>query len=135
MPIAGFGFTKMSAERKESKGTNIKVENNVSIKSVEEIDLGLAKQSQKSLKFSFEFKAKFEPDFGEINLAGEVLLVEDDKKAKEILKEWKKEKKVSKDILPVILNAVLHKCNIQAILLSREVNLPSPIPLPKVNYQ
>jgi len=31
-----------------------------------------------------------------------------------------------------IVNAVLHKGNIQAVKISEEVNLPSPLPLPKL---
>jgi hypothetical protein len=34
--------------------------------------------------------------------------------------------------MSAILNTVLTKCNIEALILSQEVNLPSPIPLPKV---
>jgi hypothetical protein len=31
------------------------------------------------------------------------------------------------------MNNALHKCNIEAILLSKEMNLPSPVPLPRLN--
>ena len=41
-------------------------------------------------------------------------------------------KKIAKDIMSRVLNAVLAKCNIEALILSQEVNLPPPIPLPKV---
>jgi hypothetical protein len=34
-----------------------------------------------------------------------------------------------------ILNSILTKCNIQALILSQDVNLPSPIPLPKVRQE
>jgi hypothetical protein len=34
-----------------------------------------------------------------------------------------------------VLNSILAKCNIQAIILTREVNLPPPIPLPKVQFK
>ncbi len=135
MPIAGFAFTKVSAQRTEGKGQQINVENNVQVKSVEEMTLGFEKDTQKTLKFSFEFTAKFETNYGNILLEGEALYVTDDKKAKEILKEWKKDKKINKDVMPEILTAILQKCNVEAIVLSREVNLPSPIPLPKVNVQ
>jgi len=29
----------------------------------------------------------------------------------------------------------LKKCNIESLVMSREINLPSPIPLPKVNIK
>ena len=31
-----------------------------------------------------------------------------------------------------LLNTILTKCNVQALILSQEVNLPPPIPMPKV---
>jgi hypothetical protein len=45
---------------------------------------------------------------------------------------WKKDKKLPKEIMPVILNTVLNKCNIQALILSEQINLPPPIPMPKL---
>ena len=54
------------------------------------------------------------------------------KKTKEILASWKKDKKVPKELMAGLLNTILTKCNIQALILSQEINLPAPIPLPKV---
>ena len=34
--------------------------------------------------------------------------------------------------MTTLLNALLAKCNVQALILSQDVNLPPPIPLPKV---
>ena len=135
MPIAGFAFTKVSAERTDGKGTKIDIENNVSVKAIEEMELGVEKSGKKTLRFSFEFNSVFKKDFGSIVLAGDVLYLGEEKKAKEVLKLWKKDKKVDSELMPVIINTVLQKCNIEAILLSREVGLPSPVPLPKVNVQ
>ncbi len=135
MPIAGFSFRKISAERTEGTGTKINIENNVSVKNIEDIDIGLNKEGNKTLKFTFEFSAKFTPGFGEIILEGEVLYVGEEKKIKDILKEWKKDKKVNKDLFPEILNYLLTKSNVEAIILSKDVNLPSPVPLPKVNVK
>lgn len=130
--IVGFNFTKMSAERKEGVKGKININNNVSIKNVEERDLALGKEKQNALNFTFEFTSKYEPKLGEIMLGGEVIFMADPKKAKEILDGWKKDKKVPKDVMTSILNTVLAKCNIQALIISRDINLPPPIPLPKV---
>ena len=35
-------------------------------------------------------------------------------------------------ISPILLNSILNKCNVQALILSQDINLPPPIPLPKV---
>ena len=52
---------------------------------------------------------------------------------KEIIAEWKKDKKIKKELMGGILNTVLTKSNVQALIISQQVNLPPPIPLPKVN--
>jgi len=90
------------------------------------------KPDQKGLKFTFEFVSKFEPKVGSITLLGNVLVMEETKKVQESLSTWKKSKSVNKEIMHEVLNAILAKCNVEALVLSREVNLPPPIPLPKV---
>ena len=131
--IVGFGFTKLSAERKEAAKGKIDINNNVAIKDVQEDNLALGKdKSQNILKFIFEFTSKYEPNVGSILFEGELLYMEEPKKAKEILNDWKKSKKLPKELMGGLLNTILTKCNVQALILSQQVNLPPPIPLPKV---
>ena len=132
MTIVGFNFTKIEAEKKDMIKGKINVNNNVSIKEVEEKKISLANDKQKVLSFTFEFIAKYDPNVGSIKFVGDVLFMDEAKKAKEILDGWKKDKKLPKEIMPGILNTVLTKCNIQALILSEQINLPPPIPLPKV---
>ena len=131
--IVGFGFTKLSAEKGESAKGKIDINNNVSIKDVKEDNFSLGKDNQQNiLRFLFEFTSKYEPNVGSILFEGELLYMEEPKKAKEILANWKKDKKLPKEIMAGLLNTVLTKCNVQALILSQQVNLPPPIPLPKV---
>ncbi len=131
--IVGFGFTKLSAERKEAAKGKIDINNNVTIKDVNEDSFPLGNDKQQNvLRFIFEFTSKYEPGVGSILFEGELLYMEESKKAKEILSSWKKEKKIQKEIMAGLLNTILTKCNIQALILSQEINLPAPIPLPKV---
>ena len=53
-------------------------------------------------------------------------------KQDEIVKGWKKNKQVPKETMTEVLNTILARCNVSALMLSRDVNLPPPIPLPKV---
>jgi hypothetical protein len=132
MTIVGFNFTKLEAEKREPVKGKININNNVSIKDVEEKKIALANDKQKVLSFTFEFIAKYDPNVGSIKFTGDVLFMEESKKAKELLDGWKKDKKLPKEIMPGILNTVLNKCNIQALILSEQINLPPPIPLPKL---
>lgn len=135
MTVVGFNFNKIEVEKKEGVGGKINISNNVSIKDVVDTSLSLGTEKQKAIKFMFEFTSTYEPKLGKILLGGEVLFLDEASKIKKIMDEWKKDKKVEKGLMASILNTVLVKCNIQALILSQEVNLPSPIPLPKVKME
>ena len=131
MTIVKINLHKVNAERSlDAKGGQIKINNNVSIKDVE--DMPFAIEGKKGLKFTFSFNCNYEPEVGKIEVEGQVLYVDDDKKVDEVKKGWKKDKHIPMDIMEQIVNAALHKGNIQAIKISEEVSLPSPLPLPKV---
>ena len=131
MTIVKINLHKVNAERSlDAKGGQIKINNNVSIKGVE--DMPFAIEGKKGLKFTFSFNCNYEPEVGKIEVEGQVLYVGDDKKVDEVKKGWKKDKHIPMDIMEQIVNAALHKGNIQAIKISEEVSLPSPLPLPKV---
>jgi len=130
--IVGFGFTKLSVEKKEAVNGKIDINNNVSIKDIKEDNFSLGKDRQDVIKFIFEFTSKYEPNVGTILFEGELLYLEEPKKVKEILSSWKKDKVIPKEMMAGLLNAILTKCNVQALILSQEVNLPPPIPMPKV---
>jgi len=132
MPIIGFNFTKINVERKEGAAGKVSIKNNVTIKDVEETNLAFGKEKQNALKILFEFASKYEPKIGSILIEGNLMFMGESKKVKEILNGWSKDKKIPKDAMSAILNNILTRCNIQALILSQDVNLPPPIPLPKV---
>ena len=132
MTIIGFNFNKINVEKKTSVKGKINISNNISIKSVEEYPLAVGKTQQKGLKFTFEFVSKYEPKVAEINLTGSVLTLQEAPKVEELVNAWKKDKKLPKEVMTPVINTALTKCNIQALILSQELNLPPPIPLPKV---
>ena len=131
MTIVKINLHKVVAERNlNSKVGQVQINNNVSLKDVE--DMNFLTDGKKGLKFTFTFNCNYEPDLGKIDVEGQVLYVEDAKKVEEIKKGWDKEKRVPLQVMEQIINAALHKGNIQAIKISEEVSLPSPLPLPKV---
>ena len=135
MTTLGFNFNEIRVIRKEGAKGKINIKNNVSIKDIKEQSLNLGDKSQSALKFVFEFASKYDPDLGEIILGGDLLFMDSSEKVKKILNDWKKDKKVPKDIMSGVLNTVLTKCNIEALILSQKVNLPPPIPLPSVRQE
>jgi len=131
MTVIGFSFTKMNVEKNNPVKGKVSINNNVGIKNVEETKLSI-NSDKKTLKLDFEFSSVYEPDIGKILIEGEVIYLLDKDKADDAVKNWKKNKKIEKDMMTNVLNNVLMKCNIQALILSKDMNLPPPIPLPKV---
>jgi len=130
MPVVGFGFTKISMEKKKAKAKGeVKVSNNFSIKDIEQTELSLGDAKEKALKLVFEFVSKYEPDVAGVVMEGEILYLAEQKMQADVVKEWKKSKKLMKEITPEIMSSIINKCNIESVVLSREINLPPPVPM------
>lgn len=134
MTIVKISLHKINAERNvNAKGGQIQINNNVSIKEIESMDFAV--DGKKGLRFTFAFNCAYEPNLGKIDVEGQVLFVDLEKKVEKIKADWEKDKRVPADVMEQIANAALHKGNIQAIKISEEISLPSPLPLPKVRVQ
>ena len=129
MPIVGFNFEKIVVEKKNKITEKLNIKNDLAIVGLEQEKLNIS-GSDDIIKFNFKFSVDYEPKVGEILLEGNVLYMDEESKAKEILLGWKKDKKIPKDLAPQILNTILAKCNIKALTLTQEVNLPPHIRLP-----
>jgi hypothetical protein len=132
MTIIGFNFRKITAERGTSNVGKVNISNNVSLKKVEEASIPVGIGKQKALRFSYEFTTKYEPNIGSIIIEGDVLYLSSEDAIQKTLKAWKKDKSVDKEILTPILNTILSRCSIKGLLISQDLNLPSPMQLPKV---
>ena len=139
MTIIGFQFNKILIEKLNPIKGKISVNNNVSLTNVEKSELAFGKEKQNVLKFEFEFNANYEPKSGDkvasIILNGGLTYLDTPEKITEVEKGWKKNKKIPKEIMTPVLNSILSKCNIEALVLAKEINLPPPIPMPKVNVK
>lgn len=131
MPIVGFNFDHINVEKLSQITGKINIKNDIGIKNLEQEKLPIGK-SEESLKFHFEYSLDYQPKIGNITLKGHILYLDEPKKIKEIMTGWKKNKKIPPDITEQILNTVLFKCNIKALALSQEVNLPPHIQMPRL---
>lgn len=134
MNIINVNFTGINANRQSAPKGNVSISNNVKVDSVEEAKLGLgdAKQAYKVL---FTFKTAYMPDVAVIELKGEVLILDDAAEVVKMMGQWNKEKKLDVNVARVILNNIMNRCSLEVILLSRELGLPSPIPLPSIKAE
>ena len=133
--IVSFSISKISAERKNENIGKVNITNNISIKDVSDTKFAIGSSNQSGVKFSFVFATKYEPEAAEMLLEGNVLYMTEDSDAKKILSTWKKDKTIDTALTEAILNYVLDRCNIEALILSKEMNLPAPFPMPKVRTQ
>lgn len=135
MTIVGLQFDKIVVDRMSAPTGKMSVKNNIVIKDLEKKDFGVNKTKQFVLLFKFEYEANYEPKIAKIALKGTTTYVEQEAKIDELVKGWKKDKKIPKDIMTPLLNNILNRCNIEALILAREVGLPPPIQLPRVTVK
>lgn len=128
--IIGFNLNKISVEKVPPKGpTPIeKVNTKTDISGISEEKINI--KDKTSLQFDFGFTVNYEKDIAKIRFEGNVLYLTDPKEAKEALDAWKK-KEIPKELRVKILNAILSKCNIKALALEEDMNLPPHFPLPR----
>ena len=133
MPVVGLSFNKIVVEKLGPAKGKVQVNNNVVLKDAEKTDLGAAGNSkQGAVKFHFSFTAKYEPKIADMLINGTLTYLDTPEAATKMVEQWKKEKKVPNDVMQQVLNTVFSRCNVEALILSREVALPPPIPLPKI---
>lgn len=135
MPVVGLQFEKILIEKHAPVKGKIQVNNNVTLKDVVKTDISIGPSKHVALKFKFEFTAKYEPKIASMTMNGYLTFFEKPDKVKEIADAWKKDKKIPKETMSSVLNTILSRCNVEAMLFAREVNLPPPIPLPKVTVK
>lgn len=131
MNVLNITFNGINAEKKSVPKGNISVSNNIKIIGVEEVKMGLDK-TKMALKFLFSYKTTYAPDIAVIELKGDLLGLVDAENAKKITDKWAKDKTLDKENAKAVINNVMNKCTVEVILLSRELGLPSPIPMPSV---
>lgn len=133
MAIVGFEFNKINVVKSEkTRPSKLQIGNNVEIKKIERMDLNIGQNKQAGLRFNFIYTSMYAPDYATIELAGHVLFLGDEQKVTELLNKWNKEKKMEKEIMEPVMNTILQKSNIESIILCNSVNLPPPVPMPKV---
>lgn len=131
MAILNFGFTKILVEKKGKLSKQINIKSGMNITDISESEM-IDATKQKAVLMKFAFDTAYEPNLGTILLEGELLYLTESKVAEDIMKNWKENKKLPKDVALKVFNKILHNCNVEALMLSREINLPSPIQLPKI---
>jgi hypothetical protein len=132
MAIVGFNFTKISGEKLGNITGKININNNVMITDVKNIEVNLGSKGSSGLLVKFIYTCDYAPGIGKINLEGDVVNLEEVETIKKCMDSWKKDKKIDPEITRRVLSHVLSKSTVQAVILSRDIGLPAPIPMPKI---
>jgi hypothetical protein len=128
--ILNFNFDRINIERSKEAPKTIDAKNNLKILSIEEDKLPI--DQQKILKFIFQFSVDYEPKVAKLEFHGHLTYLNEEKKMKEILSSWSKEKKIPPEVSAPVMNFLLTKCNIRALSLAQDFNLPAHIPFPRI---
>ncbi|MBI5390904.1 hypothetical protein HZB02_05425 [Candidatus Woesearchaeota archaeon] len=131
MSVVGFTFTSLEGKREIPVSGNVTINSSISLTNVEKQELTLGKSKEDSLKIAFEFTVTYEPGVGHITLAGELVFLADAKNITSFIDSWKKTKALPPAPMEAVLNSILSRCTIHALLMSRDLNLPPAYKLPE----
>jgi hypothetical protein len=79
----------------------------------------------------FQYTASYGP-LGLIKLSGDFHLSADN--AREIAEQWSQDKNMPEEVASRIHTAIMHFCLPEAVMVSRDLRLPPPIPMPQVKF-
>lgn len=141
MQIIGFNFTKIMADSPK-KVTKTNIVTNIEFKDLAKEEVNLMQNKSEAVEVSFLYSLTYENSdgkdpkekIGEVSFEGKILLSVSDDELKNILKAWKK-KELPNDFKVPLFNLILKKCTPKAVYLQDEVNLPSHIPMPRLQKQ
>jgi len=129
--IVSFTFDKMLVERLKPIEAPLKVENNMLVKEVKEEEVPISGgKKEKVLRFYFEYKVEYTPKQANILLEGNLIYFDGKEDVDKVLANWKKDKTLPNELKKQVLNNILIRSNIKALLLGQEIGLPPHIVLP-----
>lgn len=117
-------ITNISAERfweLQKPIPPIQIGTNINVISIE-------KEKANTLKVPFVLSINYNPSISQINLKGNAYVLGEEKEIEKILNEHMQKKPPPQLIIQSISNIAF----IEAVLISRTLNVPPPIPLPKI---
>ena len=125
MPIKNFEIRSIDAERygeKEEARGNLRVDHNSSVTRIRKIN-----NNKNELNFRFNINYS---NMGKIKIEGKILFQGD---YPDLAKKWKENNQMPQEVAQQIHSTIISNCVPQAVVLAKDLQLPPPIPLPKVN--
>jgi len=127
MQIKSLETTAIESKRFSKTGEkmmNIKIENNSAITQVSPVEGGLH-------QIDFRFTANY-TGLGYIKIEGHLNVSDLGDK---VMEEWRRTNNLPVEDANAVHNAVVSNCMITALIVAREIKLPAPMPIPRINMQ
>jgi len=127
MQIRSFEITAIEAKRFAKSGekvANIKIENNSAITQISKADEGLH-------QIDFRFTANY-TGMGYIKVEGHLMVAD---LGESVMEDWRRTNNLPVDDANALHNAIVSNCMVTALIIAREIKLPAPIPMPRINVQ
>ena len=131
MRLIGFNFNKINISKFSNKFKDLKVNTNIDIKDIKEVNSNLFNTKEEFIGIRFNYNVVYDPKIAKIELAGDVLFAVESKISREILKKWK-DKEMPEDFKVTLFNIILKKSNLKSLQLEDEMNLPLHINMPSI---
>lgn len=131
MQIIGFNLNKIFIEKKDKQKEKINIKQNINIENISKDRITIS--NEEVLKINFSFVINYDPDFAKLEFQGVLLIIPKKGESKNIIESWEN-KKLSNEFKIPLLNFIMNKCNIKALFLEDELNLPIHLQnnLPKI---
>jgi len=119
---ANVNYKNVEARRYCVPSGQININNNATLTNVSKND--------DKLIANFVFTCNYEPNIGTIRLEGEISMTSLEGEDKDAVLKWEKsgKKDLPREIAGKISSIMISNCMVEATVLSREVQLPPPIP-------
>lgn len=130
MTVLNFKINKMSAERSDKQVKSLEVKANSTIMSVKkEKD----KRIGEYLHVNFKYDVEYAPEVGEIHLEGTLWYTHP--KLDSVMSDQKDKVELKNEAVKEISNNVIQESIVEALELSRKLQLPPPLQLPTVTVK
>ena len=129
--LISYNLTKISAERYEGVAKELKINTSINLNSIEEAKNDLFKTKEIVLNIKFKYKLNYDPKIADLIFEGNLGVMVESKKAKEILKN-QKDNKIDEEFKIIVFNLILRKVSLKALQLEEELGLPPHFNLPSL---
>ena len=104
------------------KLTNVRIDNNSTVTLINQLD-------EQTANINFRYTASY-GGMGVITIEGSLIF---ECEASDIVERWQQTNNMPNEIANQVHTAIMRLCMPEAVLLSRDIKLPPPIPMPTIN--